>query len=217
MQPTDSEPEGQDYAHKDIHSVDSHVSSHGTDTVLHAYEPAFESHQAKGCRSRPYANEEILGRQFTDFRTGVHHKKGQPDEYPLDRNQHQCTCQGYAKGARQDACAFLAVSTTVCLSRQSTCTYTKETEVPVQQVKQHGAYGDAANHHCRRRIKMSGDGDVHHTDEWHGDIGQNAGDGQFKYIFVDRFHAEPGKYSSGKYSSGKYLAIFSLLIQHAEI
>ena len=131
MQTSDSESERKDYAHEDIHAVDSHVGSHRTDTVLHSYEPALEGHETEGCRGSPYADIEVFRCKSLHFRTGINNQESRLDKYPLDRDQNQSACEGYAHGARQNACAFLAVATAVCLGRQAACADTEESEVPI--------------------------------------------------------------------------------------
>ena len=106
----------------------------------------------------------------------------------MDGDQHKGTCEGYAHGARQNACAFLAVAAAVRLRCKTAGADSEETEVPVQQVKEHGAYGNASDHRRRTGIQMSCNGYVHHADKGHSDVGQNAWDGQFEYVFVDCFH-----------------------------
>jgi hypothetical protein len=60
MQSADGKSQGENYAHQNIHSIDSQISNHRTDTILHTNEPALEGHQSESRRSRPYSYEEVL-------------------------------------------------------------------------------------------------------------------------------------------------------------
>ena len=84
------EAQGKNEAHKNIQSIDHKICNHRAHTILHSYEPAFECHQAEGCRGSPDSDVEIFRREFPYFRGTVDHQEGGLDEYPLDCNQQKC-------------------------------------------------------------------------------------------------------------------------------
>ena len=82
--------------------------------------------------------------------------------------------------AGHDECA-------IGLGGKTTGAGTEEGEVPVQEVKEHCAYGDAADERCRtspasrragRTSKVPRHGDIRHSHQRNGDVCQNAGDRQ---------------------------------------
>ena len=193
---SDGDSQGEYDAHQDVHSVHDKVGDHRTDAVLHADEPAFEGHQTEGRWGCPYPYMEICGGQFAHLRSAVDHKEGRFEEYPLYGNQDKGTPQSYSEGAGKNSCTFLPVVSAEGLGSQTSCTHAKETEVPVEQVEEHGPDGDSADH-CRRRnhlpgrhrpVQMAGHGDIHHSHQRDGYVRQNAGDCQFQYILIDWSH-----------------------------
>ena len=205
MKITYTESKSQNNAHQHIHSVDSKVGNHGADAVLHAYEPAFKSHQTKSGRSGPNSYEEISGSQFTDFRSTFDYQKGCLDKDPLDGYEQGSDGQGYTERPCKYPCTFLPVATSICLGGKASCTDTQETEIPIQQVEEHRTDGYASDQSRRISVKVTCHCYIHHADYRHGDIGQNAWYGQFQYILIDRPH------------SRTELPVFSFFIQHSEV
>ena len=72
------------------------------------------------------------------------------------------------------------------LRRQTGCANTQETEVPVQQVKEHCADGYTAD--SSRVTDMSDDGGIHYPDERDSDVRQYAGYRQAEYFAVRVVH-----------------------------
>ena len=191
--------QGKYYAHKHIHSVHDKVRHHRAHAILHAYEPAFERHQAESGRSRPYPYEEIFRSQVAHLGSAVHHEEGCLDEYPLDCYQSQGTGKRYTEGPGQDPCTLLPVTLSEGLRRQSSCSDAKKTKIPVEQVKEHRAYGDSAYHGRHRPVQMTGHSDIHHSHNRDGYVGKDAGNCQFQYVSVDcshKRHCRPDRQSS---------------------
>ena len=62
------------------------------------------------------------------------------------------------------------------LRRQATRAHTQETEVPIEQVKEHCAYRDAAYSSCI--ADMAYYSRIHNAYEGYRDVGQNTRDGE---------------------------------------
>ena len=114
----------------------------------------------------------------------IHDKEGRFHKEPLYGNQHQRASQGNTHGTGQYPGTFLTVSPAESLGGQSTGTHTQEAEIPIKKIEEHRTYGDAADHCGSIGVKMAGNGNIHHSDNRDGDIGQNARNGQFKDVFV---------------------------------
>ena len=71
----------------------------------------------------------------------------------------------------------------ISLCGQARCAYTQEAEIPIQQVKQHGANSNTA---YRRGIGyMPHDGGIYQPYQRYRDVGKNARHCQAKYLSVD--------------------------------
>ena len=180
--------ESQHEAHKHVHAVHDQVRDHRADAVLHSDEPAFEGHQTQCRRRCPYAYEEIAGRQLLHLRSTVDDKESGLDEYPLDGDQGKGACHSDSDRSGEYPRTFLPVPSSERLGRQSAGADAQKAEIPVEQVEEHGTDGDASDHGRRLSVKMAGHGNVHHSYDRDGDVGQNARNGQFKYFLVDCFH-----------------------------
>ena len=123
-----------------------------------------------------------------NFRSALYYQECRLHKHPLDNYQEQSYCQREAQSTSQHPCTLFPVPTSVCLSRQATCSDAQKTEIPIEQVKKHGAYGNATYHSRCAGIKMTGNGNIHHSYQRNGNIGQNTRHRQFQYISVNRFH-----------------------------
>ena len=74
------------------------------------------------------------------------------------------------------------------LCRKSSGADTQETEVPVQQVEQQRSDGNAADECGCLPVQVSGNGDVHHSHERNGDIGEYARKSKLQYVSIQYVH-----------------------------
>ena len=140
-----ADPAAQDNAGDNVYHIDNQVGSHGTDGVLHPNKPALDGHQGKGGRRSPDADEEVAQGQFAHGIGTVGDIQGQVNKGPLE-HQNQCgNQQGQDHPAEQDYPRSLPVFPSIGLGRKASRPHTQETEVPVQQVEQHGSHRDPAN------------------------------------------------------------------------
>ncbi len=183
-----SKSEGKKETHGYVHSVHDKVRDHGAHAVLHPDEPSFEGHKAYGCRSRPNPDEKILRSKSLDFWRAVNDEKSRFHEKPLYGEKDHRTPQGYSHRAGEYPRTFPHVLTSECLCGKSSRADPQCSEIPIKQVKEHGAYGYSPDQSRGVRIEMSGHRDIYHAHNRHGDIGQYARYRQFQYISVDGLH-----------------------------
>ena len=131
---------------------------------------------------------EISLSQFPDFRRAFDEEEGEIHEDPL--NQDADCGHGQCHAGRTEQCISrrLHIPAPIGLGSQSAGPGTEKAEIPVKQVEKQGPDGDSADEHCRIAVQMSRNGEVHHTDNRHGDAGQNAGHGKTEYFLVERGH-----------------------------
>ena len=168
---------------RNVDAVDQEVGGHGSYGVLHANEPALESEERKGGGCGPDADVEILGGQPLHLRAALQEEEGQLNNHPLQGNKAEAGNQRNAQGPAQDRTSV--VPSAIGLRGEAARTNPQEPEVPVQQVKEHGPDGDAANESGGRSpLQMPRHGHIHHSHQRDGDIGKNAGNGQPQYLAV---------------------------------
>ena len=184
--------ESQRHGQQHVEAVHQKIGHHGAHGILQADEPALESEEGKRSGCGPDADVEVPRGQFPNLRGTVHHQESQLYHHPLQRNERQPGQERHAKRPPENP-RYLSVCTrgilctraAISLGREAARSHPQETEVPVQEVKEHGAYGDAADERRRRAARqMPRHGHVHHPHQGHGDVGQDAGNRQPEYVFV---------------------------------
>ena len=205
----------QDYAAGYVPAVDDQVAAHRCDAVLHAYEPALESHQGECGWSRPYPYEEVAAGQAAHFGAAVYQEEGPFDEEPLYGQQQQGGGGGDDQGALEHSCALSQVALPVGLGREPARAAAQEGEVPVEQVEKGRAEGYCGNEGGGagtgfQTVQMPGNGYVHHSHQGDGDVGEYARQGESEnlsvhlpvFAFVDVLeHSQVGVVALAAYAS----------------
>ena len=172
----------QHITHSHIHDIHHHVRNHGANRVLHTDKPPLDCHQAQRCRCCPYADKEVLAGEDGYFRRTRDNRQGSCHKQPLQQ-PYQCRSQQRdSHTMRQQTCTLYPIVATVCLSGHTTRTDTQETEVPIQQIKQHRTNSYAADSMCIG--DMSHNRCIHQSHQRNGDIRQDTGDCQTKDLLI---------------------------------
>ena len=162
----------QDIADCHIHHIHDHIRQHGADRVLHANEPALNSHQRQCRRRSPHTNKEVFACEGGNFSGTGHNRERRRHKEPLHQPYQRSTYQSNTHTLRQETSTLLTVIATKGLRRHTARTDTQETEVPIKQIKEHRTNGYTAN--GMSIGNMSHDSRIHQSHQRNSDIGKNT-------------------------------------------
>ena len=178
-------PEGEADGQEDVRGIDQE----------HADEPALEGEQREGGRGRPDADVKVLGGKGLHLRGAFHQEERHLDHDPLQGDQDEARSEGDSErpfqGDRDVSLRFRHAGAvpSVGLRRQTAGSSPEEAEVPVQHVEEHRADGDAADEgggaEAARGAQVPGDGDVDHAHQGHGDVREDARNGEAEDVPVE--------------------------------
>ena len=176
-------PETQQHRKHHVQTVHQKVCHHGAHAVLQADEPPFESKERKRGRSRPNADIEVAGGQLPHFGRALDHQKSQLHHHPLQNHKGHAANGGNAQRPPQNA--QRVVFPAIGLGGEAARSGAQKTEVPVQQVEEHGANGNTADERGAGGAgQVSHHGNIYHAHQRNGEPGQDAGDGQTQYFLM---------------------------------
>ena len=171
MEDTDEEE-----AAADVDKIDEDGYPHGQLGVLHAYKPALYGIKSQRGGGGPDADEEVGEGHADDASAAVKDELGEQRDGVLQKDESQGDGEGDGDGANEDAHRLVETARTVGLCGESAGAHAKETEVPVNQVKNLGANGYGAQ---LRLPQVTNDGGVDHAQQRHGNVGYDVGEGKF--------------------------------------
>ena len=177
-----------------IHHVYQDIHRHGRTGILHADEPSLEGEEREGCRSCPYTDIEILTSNRRHFVRTRHKRQHNCHKQPLYRPDSQCCHHGDCHALPQYLSALLRnlgtsyivlLSFSIGLCSQTAGSDSEETEVPVQQIKEHCADGYSAYGSCVTQV--SHNRGVHYSHQRDSYIRQDTRNSESQYFFIGRF------------------------------
>ena len=175
--------ECQQPAGQHVDQIDPQVGNHRKHRILHADEPSLEDKQRQGGGRRPNPDEKVIAGNLFHFRRGVHQQEHQLRESPLDGQHDHRDHQGSGNALRESADRGLHVAPSVGLGRYAARSHPQEAHVPIEQVEEHRADGNAADQHGVAQV--AGDGRIDDADQRHRDVGQDARHGKTDHFTVD--------------------------------
>ena len=179
-------PDGKGKTGCHVDDVDRNVACHGRHGILHPDEPSLQRHQREGGRGCPDADEKIAPRKHGHLRRTGNERHSHTKEQPLECPDEQRRTDGNSEALNQNLTCATKIPPAKGLRRHTPRAHSQETEVPVEQIEEHGADGNAAN--GRGIGDMACYGNVHHAHKRHGDICQDAGYRQPQDLVMEGFH-----------------------------
>lgn len=100
----------------------------------------------------------------------------------LGGNEQDADNSGNTQRAAKRAQRLGIIASPEGLGCQASRSHTEKAENPIDKVENHTAYSNGTE--IGRRTEVPDDGGIDHTEQWHGDIGDDAGDSYAKNVTV---------------------------------